>query len=216
MTAVVEYLKKDSYDYTIAVDGGLEKYEAIAEALGEEKVHLTHIVGDFDTVSSEVLEDYRNKHHAEIRQYQPEKDFTDTDLALKLAIEICQTRPKGFSLDQIVMIGCTGTRMDHTLANIQMLTMAMDAGIEAVIVDGHNRIRMIKRHFFLTESFGKYVSIIPVTPVLKGVTLKGLKYTLDNTDVFLGKSLCVSNEMAGQGAAITIKEGVALLIESKD
>ncbi len=236
----LSFLKKEKFDEIIAVDGGLEAARRLEAALREEHFRLTHIVGDFDTVSPEVLRIYLGRGDVRVHAYAPEKDETDTDIALKLAMELCgadavrETPPMrndtypvdslqgdgqlmAFKQDSaIVILGATGTRLDHVLANLQMLKFPMAAGIDAVIVDAHNRIRMIEREFVVRGDFGRYISLIPVSESLRGVEMAGFKYPLSGRDVQLGESLCVSNELTAPEGVIRIGAGSALLIESRD
>ena len=94
----------------------------------------------------------------------------------------------------------------------------MEAGIDAVILDKNNQIRMIRDAWILRKEdlFGKYVSLIPATPALKGITLEGFKYPLDRADTAFGESLCVSNELAADEGKIRIEEGMAWMILSRD
>lgn len=216
----LSFLKNKTFDEVIAVDGGLECAYELEQHLPRKMLGFRHIVGDFDTVDTRVLERYRNRQSMKIYAYKPEKDYTDTDIALKLAMSLCQKvlseNADNKQTPQIVILGATGTRLDHVLANLQMLRLPMEAGIDAVIVDAYNRIRMIEHQYAVTESFGKYVSLIPVSEVLRGIDLVGFKYPLDHQTVYLGESLCVSNELIEDKGYIRIREGRALLIESKD
>jgi len=238
-----EIYRSGGFDEIIAVDGGLAAVAAFERLLPDGMFSLTHIVGDFDTVSPEVLSAYRQRPGLDIHAYRPEKDYTDTDIALKLAIELCRrsqgsgqaadqtgdsensrqmsdqmvdSQDKDRAADQIVILGATGTRLDHVLANLQMLRMPLEADIDAVIVDSHNRIRMIQGEYVLRGGFGKYVSLIPVSETLEGIDLVGFRYPLVNRTVHLGESLCVSNELVAQEGFIRIRKGKALLIESED
>lgn len=209
----LDFLKKHKFDEVIAVDGGLERVQSLQK--DGANLSLTHIVGDFDTVDHAVLDAFRKDTAVKIHAYKPEKDYTDTDIALKLAISLIQETGKRHG-DVIFMLGATGTRLDHVLANMQMLKMAMNEGIDCVIADRHNRIRMIREHFEVNEKVSRYISLIPVTQFLEGVTLRGFKYPLSDHRVTLGESLCVSNEIIELPAVIEIKKGEALLIESDD
>ena len=204
----LDFLKKNEFEQTVVVDGGLDKVKEM-QLLGA-KIKINHIVGDFDTVNHEVLSEYEKDASIIVHEYQPEKDYTDTDIALKLGIKLAGAG------GHIVILGATGTRLDHVLANLQMLRLPMEAGIECRIVDKHNQIRMIEGHVSLSEKISKHISILPISPELKGVTMRGFKYPLENHSVHLGESLCVSNEIVTLPAEIDIKEGYALLIESQD
>lgn len=200
-----EFLKKileeNKFETIIAADKGLE-------ALKKINVMPNYIIGDFDSVNKTTLNQYENK-NIEITYLKPEKDFTDTHMAIKLAIE---KRAK-----HITIIGATGTRMDHTLANIHALNEALQNNVPTEIINEHNRIMLINKKAKLIKNTNyKYVSIIPLTTKITGVTLKGFKYNIENATINLGESIGVSNEQIEQEALIEIKEGIAILIYSKD
>lgn len=211
-TFAAGFLSQHVFDRIIAVDGGLK----FADETGAQP--LTDIVGDFDTIAPEILEKYVSASPAGpvIHQFNPEKDNTDTDIALRLAMDYCRHCPEGPC--EIWMLGATGSRLDHVLANITMLLLPHRAGIQAWIVDKNNRISLLHgtRIINREQRFGKYISLIPLTTQLTGVTLKGVKYPLDNYTVRLGDSLCVSNELAADRAELTVADGVAVLLETMD
>lgn len=200
-----EFLKKileeNKFETIIAADKGLE-------ALNKINVMPNYIIGDFDSVNKTTLNQYENK-NIEITYLKTEKDFTDTHMAIKLAIE---KRAK-----HITIIGATGTRMDHTLANIHALNETLQNNVPTEIINENNRIMLINKKAKLIKNTNyKYVSIIPLTTKITGVTLKGFKYNIENATINLGESIGVSNEQIEQEALIEIKEGIAILIYSKD
>lgn len=187
----------------IAVDKGLE-------SLYKLNIIPHHIVGDLDSVNQEILKSYENTSHVEIHKYVPEKDYTDTDIALKLAISL--------NVSTITIIGATGTRIDHLLANIHILTYALEAKIPCCIVDTNNKIYLTNDSIVLNknEIYGKYISLMPLTTSIEGLTLKGFRYPLDNYCLTIGKSLGISNEIIQDTATIDLKTGTLIVIESKD
>lgn len=187
----------------IAVDRGIE-------ALYQIGITPNHIVGDFDSVSTEILENYQKNSKIKFHQYNPEKDNTDTDMALKLAIEL--------SSSEILIIGALGKRMDHALANIHILKYALDAKIPCQILDKHNKIYLMDKKYTLykNKTHGKYISLIPLTSMVEGITLKGFKYPLNNDCLSIGISLGVSNEVIEDRATIELEKGILMVIESKD
>lgn len=187
----------------IAVDKGLE-------ALYKLNIVPNHIVGDLDSVNQEILKHYNNISCIKIHKYMPEKDYTDTDIALKLAIDL--------HVSSIIILGATGTRIDHILANIHILTYAQNNQIPCYILDTNNKIYLTDNSIILNknEIHGKYISLIPLTTSVEGLTLKGFKYPLDNFCLTVGKSLGVSNEIIENIATISLKSGILIVIESKD
>lgn len=202
---IESYLKSRHYDIIIAIDGGLEK----AYEMG---IVPTHIIGDFDTVSEEILNKYTDNESVRIVRLMPEKDFSDTQSAISAAIQNDCTH--------IEIIGGTGTRLDHTIANIHTLQMALDKCDDAVIVNENNRIRLVNGRKIIDKEnvFGKYISFLPLTDKVRGVVLKGFKYPLDNYEFDIHKSLSlgVSNEMAEDRAEIDVAEGILIMVESED
>lgn len=202
---IKSYLKGRHYDIIIAIDGGLEKAYEIG-------IMPTHIIGDFDTVSYEILNKYTDNESVSITRLMPEKDFSDTQSALCMAIENNCTH--------IEIIGGTGTRLDHTIANIHTLQLALNKCDDAVIVNENNRIRLVNGRKVIerSEAFGKYISFLPLTQKVKGVTLKGFKYPVDDFefDIYKSLSLGVSNEIVGDRAEVDVAEGILIMIESRD
>lgn len=203
LTFAGDFLKKEQFDRIIAVDAGLE---AVMKLGLEPDV----IVGDFDTAAPEVLEFYRKKEHIVWDVHQPEKDDTDTELAIRRAMAL--------GAAETVILGATGGRIDHMLGNIHLLYPCLQTGMQAVILDAQNKVYLIdgEHHFKKKELWGKYVSFLPLTEVVRGITLKGFKYPLTERDVEIGTSLCISNELLEEEASITFHEGVLIVVESHD
>lgn len=197
------YLSNYSYDVLIAVDKGLEVIE---------KLHLVpdHIVGDFDSVNTNFLQKYQHNEKVIIHSFNPEKDYTDTDIALNLALDLGSS--------DIVILGAIGTRLDHTIANVHLLMLALNKQVSCKIVNENNQIQLVNSSITLAKGnvFGKYVSLIPLTTQVKGITLSGFKYPLLDYTLSIGKSLGISNEIVEPFASVILQEGILIMIESKD
>lgn len=201
----MEVVRRGEWEYVIGVDGGVR-------FCYEQGILPDRIVGDFDTLDRGILEWYREHTGVEIREFNPVKDATDTQIAVELALEL--------GSDKIVVLGGTGTRLDHVLGNVQTLYLALERGVRCWILDRHNRIQLIRgRHVIRkSEQYGTYFSLIPLTTRVQGVTLRGAKYPLDRHEfTVLGTgSLGVSNEIVGDEVEILMESGVMILIESRD
>ena len=103
------FLKEHKFEKVVAVDGGLE-------AAKELDIIPDVIVGDFDTVHPEILAYYRKMEHIVWEVHQPEKDDTDTELAIKRALAM--------NCSHITLLGATGGRLDHMIGNIHLLLPA--------------------------------------------------------------------------------------------
>ena len=145
-------------------------------------------------------------------RHRPEKDATDTELAVSEAAAL--------GAREVYLLGATGTRLDHVWGNIGLLYRLRQQGIRAWIVDAHNRIFMpAEKKVILSREnqFGKYVSILPYGGPVRGITLEGFHYPLKEYTLFPGdESLCVSNEIEAETAVIHYREGVPVIIESRD
>ena len=206
------FLKKNYYDEIIAVDGGL----AFAD---RSDLSITHLVGDFDTIDGTILEKYIHRLDICVHQFIPEKDYTDTDIAVKLALSLIKNHHSEENEEKMIhILGGTGSRLDHVLANLQMLKNILDEDVRGIIIDQNNIIEMIRGERVLKreEMTGTYVSLIPVTMELTGITLSGFKYPLENASSHFGESLMVSNELLEEEGRIFIKEGMAWMIISND
>lgn len=199
------FLEKNRFDKVIAVDGGLTS----AEALG---LVPDYIVGDFDTVESSVLERFRQYPYIVWEQHKPEKNETDTELARSRALTL--------GCEKIVFLGATGGRMDHMLANLDTLYACMVRGVDAYLVDPQNRVCLLdnEKTFKREELWGKYISFLPYTEQVTGITLKGFKYPLKDKNLVRGQEtgLCISNELDQETADIIFQDGVLVCVESKD
>lgn len=199
----VRYVKEWQPDYILAADKGMEFcYRAGIEP--------ACIIGDYDSADENVLAYFREKGGIEWHDYNPEKDYTDTEIAVELAI--------AKKSSAVHIIGATGTRLDHVIGNIQLLSKLEERNIEGRIIDPNNRIRLVRGRAVLDREsqFGTYVSLLPLTTKLNGVTLKGFKYPLANAKITSDNTLGVSNEIIEKEAVVTIEDGIGILIESRD
>lgn len=218
----LDFLSKKPFHQVIVADSGLA-FAHRAKKAGL-NLNLTHLVGDFDSVDPYILKQYKADSKIEVREFRPEKDYTDTDIAVKTAIKLIQENQKkgtdreGDATPEICILGALGTRQDHALANIGLLLQPYSEGIEACIIDPWNKLTIIEDSYMISKSaqFGNYISLIPLSPQIKDITLTGFKYPLLHRDVVMGESLCVSNEIVDNVASIAIGEGKMLLVQSRD
>lgn len=205
-----EYTASKEYDTVVCADSGLNT----AYRLG---MPVHYFMGDFDSVSPEILEAYRDgkvagSEHCEWVRYPKEKDYVDTQLVLEWILE------KG--AEEITLLGATGGRLDHFLANVNILMLALRQKVPAYIVDSRNRIRLIDSTLTIEreELYGKYLSLLPLTSTVTGVTLHGLKYLIEDYTLEVGIARAISNEMdeTSEKAEIQLRSGVLIVVESKD
>ena len=197
------FLREEKPELLIGADRGIC-------FLKEKGIHPTHIVGDFDSASGEALEYFKQFPEIPIRTFNPVKDFTDTAIAMELAMEE--------GADRIYILGGTGTRLDHVVANIKLLAMALEQGKECILLDEHNRIRLTDQPMKIrkTEQYGKYVSLFAFGGQVTGLTLRGFFYPLTEYDMTPENPIGVSNEITAENGEISFSSGMLLVMESKD
>ena len=196
-----DYLKSKNFDFIIAADSGGE----YAASLG---LRPDLLIGDMDSVSKETIEALENA-GSTVNEFEPEKDATDFDLALQKAASL---KP-----EKITVVGLTGNRLDHTLTSFYCALKVFKEGIDCEIIDSNNRIYFKDNDFEIERSkqYGDFVSLVPVTESVT-VSIKGMRYSLEERKVYSGESLCQSNEITDEKAVIKIKDGVVAVIESMD
>lgn len=201
--SALDFLKKNIYDNLIGADRGIE-------FLASQKLTPSHIVGDFDSSDKKVLSYFRQQGEVEIYQYRPEKDLTDTEIAVNLAVKL--------KSKSITILGATGTRIDHVLANISILTIPLKLGIACTLLDKHNRIVLKDRSFTLEkkDQYGKFISFFPFGGPVEGLTLRGVHYPLTEYLLSPGDPICVSNEIVEKEARISFSKGTLIMVESLD
>lgn len=190
-------------DYTIVADSGMEFMKRVG-------LVPDMILGDFDSVNPKTLDFFKEKQGIVWKQLNPVKDDTDTESALRQAIDL--------GAKEIMILGGTGTRLDHVLGNISLLGIGLEENVEIQLVDSHNCIRMINKGICLerTKQFGNMVSLIPYSEKVKGLTLEGFKYPLKEFTMGGFSSLGISNEIVEEIAKISFEEGILLVIEARD
>lgn len=174
-----------------------------------ENGYIPHIaIGDFDSVNDEQLKHIQEKSKALLSFDAIDKDYSDTELTFLKALTL--------DCHEITLLGALGTRMDHSIANIHLLSLALSKGIPAKIVDEHNCIRLIDHSLSISDHSYPYISLLPYTEQVSGITLQGLKYPLHDATITKGQSIGVSNELSEDVAHISIKKGQLLVIQARD
>ena len=187
-------------DLVIAADGGAVHLQRLG-------VSPDIIIGDLDSISDDALASFKSE-QIPMAAHPARKDQTDTELCIDYALaQGCR---------EILFLGVTGNRLDHTLANIFLLRRLADQGITARITDAHNDIYLVLSDLVLKGVPGDLLSVIPVSDRVTGLTLTGLEYPLTDKTLHMGTALGVSNCFTGHEATVHIDSGAVIVTKSRD
>lgn len=181
-----------AFDFVIAADGGY----AHLEALGR-KVDL--VVGDFDSLG------YRP---AGVRKavYSPYKDKSDVEIAVEHA--------RKRDCDCLVVFGALGGRLDHTLANMQVMAHASEEGMRVCMIGATEEIRFVTGPDALAipaRAEGA-VSVFSMCDCARGVFERGLEWELYDAELSSRTSLGLSNRFKGDPVLIGVDEGTIAVV----
>lgn len=193
-----DYLK--NVDYIIAADKG-------SECLYNYGIKADLLVGDFDSANKEILNKIKEQ-VPEVIEFPPEKDYTDTEIAI---IEAIKRGAKN-----IYLFGATGTRIDHTLGNIGLLLTAKKKGIYLELIDDNNRVYLGKTGMKIYGNYGENIGFHALSDKVKNFTIKGAKYNLDGYDMSLLDPRAICNEFIDTPIEISYDEGELLILHSID
>ena len=194
-----KYIEKNTFDSVIAIDRGLL-------FLNELNKSPDYIIGDFDSLDVNLLSQFPN---SKVHTLNPHKDYTDTHMALELAFSLQPT--------EITIIGATGNRLDHMIANVYLLSRCLELEIFCKIIDEKNEMFLINKDTVIEkDNYFKYVSLLPFTDIVTGITLQGFLYPLENKTLTKAESIGISNELLEKTAYISLSSGILIVVKSKD
>ncbi len=181
-------------DFVIACDKGCEYTAACG-------VKPDLLVGDFDSYTGEKPEG------VPVLGLPCEKDDTDTMAAVRYAV--------GEGFDEILLYCALGGRLDHLIGNIQAGAFAAKNGVRFTIVDSRNLIYIIGGGSVAPEMReGFSLSVLALSDVCEGVTIRGAKYGLENATITNTFPIGVSNERRGD-VTVSLKNGILMVILSE-
>jgi thiamine pyrophosphokinase len=183
-------------DYIIAVNGGT--HHALRMGV------VPHvIIGDLDSLSPADRSQISSA-SVTILESSPRKDETDLELALRHAVQ--------HDADEIVLVAALGGRIDHSTANLFLLALPELKGRDVQIIEGEQRIFLIRDEAMIAGAPGDLVSILPVGGDAVGVSNEGLEWPLHNETLPLGSPRGMSNVLIGESASIRVNHGMLLCI----
>lgn len=200
----VSELNVSEADLVIAADGGIGY-------MGVLGVEPDIILGDFDSLSDEerrAVEVLKGEIPERVITLPVEKDDTDTMAAIRLGLE------RGYR-DFRIYGGTGGSRLDHTIANIQSLLFIKNHDAVGYLMDGNGMIFVIKNETVdFRENMHGMMSLFSLTGKSEGVTISGMKYPLNDYTLTNDFPIGISNSFIGQAASVTVKNGEVLCMVS--
>ncbi|MFQ5813771.1 MAG: thiamine diphosphokinase [Anaerolineae bacterium] len=183
-------------DLVICADGGASN----ALALG---LQPQVVVGDLDSLD-ESVRSRLEKRHCQFIVHPARKDETDLELALYYAIE--------HGVDEILILGALGGRIDQALANVQLLALPELHSVKAKILDGRQEVFLIRDEALIKGQMGDTLSLLPLTEEVTGIYTEGLEYPLENGTLYLGPARGVSNTLTAPRARVQVGQGLLLAV----
>jgi len=159
------------------------------------------IIGDMDSLDGE-MQSHFVRQGSRIMRYPEAKDETDTQLALEMAFMMAP--------DEILIFGALGARLDHTLANLSLLVLAADRGIETRLIDEWCEVFIVKRRMVIEGEAGQTVSLFAFGSDVTGMTLDGFEYPLADAMMTVAKPYGISNRLTSARGVITVGPGYLL------
>ena len=189
-------------DAVVVADGGAQ----IATRLG---LTPDMVIGDFDSChpSSLAQVEVWRRAGTQVRTYRHETKLeTDTELAVLAALELTPTR--------IYVLGATGGRIDHTLANVLLLTHPQLRNCDVRIVEGKQEIYLARAGVWnpISGSPGDTVTLLPVGSDVTDVELTDLLYPLERETLPQGRGRGISTVIVKHEAGVRYETGLLLVV----
>jgi thiamine pyrophosphokinase len=184
-------------DLVIAADGGAESLVALG-------IQPHVLIGDFDSVSTATRAQVEER-GAEVIELRVDKDWTDTEVALRLALKRNAT--------EVTVFGALGgPRIDHLLGNILLLTAPWLHGCDVRLLDARHEIFLARGDGSIAGYPGDLVSLLALSQVVEAVETEGLQFPLHREPLYQGATRGVSNELAAERARVRHGAGELLII----
>lgn len=197
---IKDIINKNNYDYIICADGGANHSYKMG-------IIPDYIIGDLDSISSKIIDFYKSK-DVKFEKFPSKKDETDTEICIYLASKL--------NAKEIDFIGALGGRIDHMIANINLLYYVRSKGICTKIISEKEDIYIaIDEEININGDIGDTISIIPLNGDANGVTLKQLEYPLNNYNMKFSVPLGISNVMLDKKCSIKVEQGSLIIIKNK-
>lgn len=192
LKSVIKYFQNKNYSDLICADGG-----------GNTALKLNlipkYIIGDFDSISTLTLKHFSRS--TEMIKIKRQND-TDVEKCLKFAVRN--------HYSEVILMGVTGNRLDHTFNNLGILIKYF-LKIDLAIVAENSFLKAYNKNTILRTLPGETISIYGLNIKTK-VTSSGLKYPLRNITLPFGIRDSTSNVSTNHNVILKIKNGAIFVI----
>lgn len=180
----------------IAVDGGARHLFAVQ--------HLPDLlIGDMDSLPDPVHH-WLQAANVPFLAYPAAKDETDLELAL---LHAAQTYT-----DPLLIMGGLGGRLDHLLANVQLLCHPAVHGRRIELVTAVEHAWLVTDQTHIHGQIGDLVSLIPLNGTAHLQATTGLQWPLNDEPLLFGTARGVSNVLTAVDATVHLHAGQLLCI----
>ena len=163
-----------------------------------------HLIGDRDSAAHDAWA-WAEEHGARVHAFPPAKDFTDTELALRIAAELM---PRVL----VVLTGAFGGRFDHLMS---AASVAAHAALPCILADEREALFFLHGDESLTitcDSPPQAISLLPFTEECTGITTNGLRWELNGAEIHTHSSTTISNVLAESNTehrfSVTLGSGI--------
>ncbi|KAA0284620.1 MAG: thiamine diphosphokinase [Chloroflexi bacterium] len=163
------------------------------------------VIGDLDSVTYEERRKMKEM-GVEVLEFSRDKNETDLELVINHALTL--------NSSQILILAALGGRMDHTLANITLLSNLQLATFNIRLADGVEELFFCRDQAQVEGRSGDIVSLIPWQGEVTGVFTENLRWHLHHETLYPDKTRGISNEMTAEVATITIQSGLLLIVHT--
>ena len=190
--SVLTFLKRKGYSTLICADGG---------ANAARKINLLpdFIIGDLDSVTMDTLKYFTGK--SEIIGNKQQND-TDVEKCIKYAIKK--------RLDNIVLTGVTGDRLDHTFCNLGIVLKFSRLAMLRIIAED-SLLAPYSGNVNMKTCSGETISLYGFNSKTRIIS-EGLYYPLKNISLPFGIKESTSNLAVGKEVKLKISGGVIFVI----
>lgn len=195
-----DIILKENYDYIICADGG-------ANHIYNMELIPNYIIGDLDSIDNNIIKYYKEC-NVKFEKFPAKKNETDSEICIYLAQKL--------KAKKIHLMGALGGRIDHTIANINLLYYIKCKGIVPTIISEKEEMYIaMNEEIIINGEKGNVISVIPINGDAEGVTLNNLEYPLEDYYMKFSVPLGISNVMIDNTCNIKVDKGSLIIVRNK-